>query len=75
MKRNTFVIVLLACGFLAAGSPLSAQTAAPAPSSNWFNGTASILLLGRDNVDSSKFEEYRVVPKGVSMPVFTIQGS
>ncbi|HSP91045.1 MAG TPA: hypothetical protein VLN08_09065, partial [Vicinamibacterales bacterium] len=76
MKRITIVTVLLACGFLAAGTPLFAQTAAPAPASNdWFTGKATLLLLGRDDVESSKFEEYRVVPKGVSMPVFTLQGS
>ena len=88
MKRNTFVIVLLACGFLATSPPLLAQvtptptpTPAPAPdapattTTNWFEGQASILLLGRDDVDSSKFEEYRTVPKGFSMPVFTLQGS
>ena len=79
MKRITIVIVLLACGFLAAGTPLSAQTATPAApaasSTDWFTGKATLLLLGRDDVESSKFEEYRVVPKGVSMPVFTLQGS
>ncbi len=42
---------------------------------NWFTGKATLLLLGRDNVDSSKFQEYRIVPKGVSMPVFSLQGS
>lgn len=75
MKRHTFVAVLLACGLLAASVPASAQEAAPAPSSNWFTGEATLLLLGRDNVASSKFEEYREVPKGVSMPVFGFQGS
>ncbi|MCX6550893.1 MAG: MtrB/PioB family outer membrane beta-barrel protein [Acidobacteria bacterium] len=75
MKRNTIVTVLLACGLLLAATPLFAQTAAPAASSNWFTGKASVLLLGRDNVDSSKFLEYREVPKGVSMPVFSLAGS
>ena len=78
MKRITLVSVLFACGLLAASTPLFAQTAAPATPAappNWFNGTVTLSLLGRDNVDSSKFEEYRVVPKGVSMPVFTFQGS
>jgi hypothetical protein len=31
-------------------------------------------LLGRDNVASSKFQEYRVVPKGASVPTFTFGG-
>jgi hypothetical protein len=73
MKRITIVPVLLACGLLLAATPLFAQTA-PA-STDWFSGKASLLLLGRDDVDSSKFQEYRVVPKGVSMPVFALQGS
>ena len=73
MKRITIVTVLLACGLLLAATPLFAQTA-PA-SSNWFTGKASLLLLGRDDVNSSKFQEYRIVPKGVSMPVFSLKGS
>ncbi len=75
MKRITLVTVLLACGFLTAATPLFAQTAAAVTPDNWFTGKATLLLLGRDNVDSSKFEEYREVPKGVSMPEFTLQGS
>ena len=75
MKRITLLSVLLACGFLAASTSVFAQSAAAVTPSNWFTGKATLLLLGRDNVDSSKFEEYRVVPKGVSMPVFTLQGS
>ena len=74
MKRITIVTVLLACGFLAAGTPLFAQTAAPEPPANWFTGKASLLLLGRDDVDSAKFVEYREVPKGISLPVLTLQG-
>ena len=75
MKRNTFVTVLLACGFLATATPIFAQTAPAVTPENWFNGKASLLLLGRDDVDSSKFQEYRIVPKGVSMPVFSLEGS
>lgn len=83
MKRTHVSIVLIACAFLAAGASLHAQSAepspspspSPAPSTNWFDGDATLLLIGRDNVDSSKFEEYRLVPKGVSMPAFTLQGS
>jgi hypothetical protein len=74
MKRITIVTVLLACGFLAAGTPLFAQTAAPEPPANWFTGKATLLLLGRDDVDSAKFEEYREVPKGISLPVLNLQG-
>ena len=75
MKRITLVTVLLACGFLAAGTPIYAQTAAPVTPENWFTGKAAQRLLGRDYDDSAKFEEYRVVPKGVSMPVFSLAGS
>ncbi|MGE5199164.1 MAG: MtrB/PioB family outer membrane beta-barrel protein [Rhodospirillaceae bacterium] len=74
MKRTHLLIVVLACGFLAASTPLLAQTAGAVTPENWFNGKATLLLLGRDNVDSSKFQEYMLVPKGVSMPVFTLQG-
>jgi hypothetical protein len=74
MKRITLVTVLLACGFLAAGAPLYAQTAGAVTPENWFSGKATLLLLGRDDVDSSKFQEYRVVPKGVSMPTFSLMG-
>src|SRR5512147_836529 len=52
----------------------AAEPSPPPPSSNWFDGDASLVLLGRDDVASSKFEEYRTVPKGFSMPVFTLQG-
>lgn len=83
MKRITSFIVAFGCGIFAVSAPVFSQTAPAAPStqpaaadasSNWFQGGASLLLLGRDNVASSKFEEYRTVPKGVSMPVFTLQG-
>lgn len=73
MKRITYITVLLACGLLAASTPAFAQ--ADAASSNWFSGKATLLLLGRDDVSSSKFDEYREVAKGVSMPVFSLQGS
>lgn len=75
MKRTNLLVVVLACGLLATSIPASAQTAAPDSSSNWFTGKATLLLLGRDDVDSSKFQEYRIVPKGVSMPAFSLQGS
>src|SRR5512141_3266453 len=52
-----------------------ADTPKPAETPNWFNGNVNLLLLGRDDVASSRFEEYRRVPKGVSMPVFSLAGS
>ncbi len=88
MKRITVLSALLACGLTAttalAQSPSEAtQTQTPpagdmpkpAPIPNWFSGNTDMVLLGRDNVASSKFEEYRVVPKGVSLPVFQFQGT
>ncbi|MBP1607414.1 MAG: hypothetical protein H6Q08_2788 [Acidobacteria bacterium] len=78
MKRTHIIGVALACGWLSTSIPVFAQEApapAPAVDTNWFTGTASFLLLGRDDVSSSKFEEYRTVPKGVSMPLFSVQGS
>ena len=79
MKRHIVLIVLVA-GLAGASTPLLAQAPAAASSDapasiNWFSGNTSLLLLGREDVSSSKFEEYRIVPKGVSMPVFTLQGS
>ena len=86
MKRITVLTTLFACGLAAMSAPAVAQTppaapaqpaAQPAPAekpADWFQGNVNLLLLGRDDVSSSKFEEYRVVPKGVSMPVFTLQG-
>jgi hypothetical protein len=79
--------MLFACGLLTTSTPVLAQTpqatppAAPAAqpaadkTQNWFQGDVNLLLLGREDVASSKFQEYRVVPKGVSMPVFGVQGS
>ncbi len=73
MKRITIVTIALACGFLASSLPVFAQ-GTPAATANWFDGTATLQLQGRDDVGSSKFEEYRVVPKGMSMPVFNLAG-
>ncbi|MGE3958422.1 MAG: MtrB/PioB family outer membrane beta-barrel protein [Vicinamibacterales bacterium] len=88
MKRHTLLLVLLACGFLAsAGTPAFAQqlppdpvalplppaTDGPAPT-EWTAGNVDFLLLGREDVASSKFEEYRLVPKGISMPLFNLAG-
>ena len=77
MTRTRIITVALACGLCASTLPATAQDApaAPAATVNWFAGTATLDLLGRDTFASSKFDEYRVVPKGVSMPVFTLSGS
>ena len=76
MMRITRPLVLLACGLLAASAaPLFAQSA-PAPAgSNWYSGRTSLLLFGRDDVDSSKYQEYRDLSRGVWLPVLTIKAS
>ena len=74
MKRITIVTMALACSFFASSLPVGAQ-GTPAATTNWFDGKATLQLQGREDVSSSKFEEYRVVPKGVSMPVFNLAGS
>ena len=91
MKRTTVLTVLLACGLLATSTPVLAQATAPssqtkpsptptpappaAETPNWLTGNVNMLLLGREDVASSKFEEYRLVPEGASMPVFSFTGS
>lgn len=90
MKRHTLSIVLLACGFLAAtGAPALAQqlppeqVALPLPAAaadttkpaDWFAGNFDFLLLGHEKVASSKFEEYRTVPNGPSMPFLNFAGA
>ncbi len=68
MKRASTVTALLAMGLLVAGSFAAAQEA-PAASTG---GQVTLDLLGRGNVGSSKFDEYRVVPKGVSLPFLSV---
>ena len=88
MKRITLLDVVFACGLAATSLPAFAQTgqaekppqpAAPAAAAdsaaNWFAGTADLQLLGRGDIASSKFQEYRSIPKGVTMPVFGFQGN
>jgi len=74
MKRSTLLIMLLAWGLSAAGLLASVQDTT-ATSTHGFSGKITLRLLGREDVDSSKFEEYRLAPKGVSMPDFTLVGS
>jgi hypothetical protein len=60
-------------GLLVASSFAAAQEGA-VPKDFLF-GSASVSLLGRDNVDSSKFQEYRDFGKGVRAPEFSLVGS
>jgi hypothetical protein len=80
MKNTLQATTVLAMGFLMAASPSTAQ---PAPfglgSSNCAitgaasrGGQISVGVLGRTSIDSSRFTEYREVPKGVSVPCFNL---
>jgi hypothetical protein len=64
MKRTLKVTALLAMGILVASSIAAAQDA-PASTSG---GQVTFGALGVSNVSSSKFLEYREIPKGVSIP-------
>ena len=68
MKRALRVSALLAMGVLVAGSVAVAQEAPPATT----GGQVTLDLIGRTDVGSSKFEEYRVVPEGASLPFLNV---
>ncbi len=80
MKNSLQITTLLAAGFLMAAPLVNAQ---PAPiglgtsncaitSTSAKGGQISVGVQGRDTVDSSRFTEYREVPKGVSVPCFNL---
>lgn len=64
MTRALRVSALFAMGLLVASSFVAAQE----PPASTVGGEVSISLLGRSNVSSSKFDEYRETPNGVSIP-------
>jgi hypothetical protein len=64
MKRTIIATAFFAMGILMASSFAAAQDA-PATTSG---GKVTLGLLGATDISSSKFTEYREVPKGVSMP-------
>ena len=68
MKRAMTVTALVAMGILVASSFTAAQDA-PATTSG---GQITIGALGAPNVGSSKFQEYREVPKGISIPFLNL---
>ena len=68
MKRALTVTALLAMGLLVASSFAAAQDK-PASTAG---GQVTLGLLGRNDVSSSKFTEYREVPKGVSIPYLNL---
>jgi len=74
MKRASRVTALLAMGLLVASSFAAAQQAPQAPQVpvSSTGGQVTLDLIGRSDVASSKFDEYRVVPEGVSLPVLNV---
>ena len=64
MKRALHVTALVAMGLLATGSIAAAQDATATTS----GGQVTIGALGVKDISSAKFQEYRDVPKGVSLP-------
>ena len=68
MKRTLIVTAFLAMGLLVASSFAAAQTAPAATT----GGQVTLGLLSAPTVESSKFQEYREVPKGVSIPYVTL---
>jgi hypothetical protein len=73
MKRSLLLIVLLVGGTLASGLAAAADETS-APAKNWLSGSTTLTWLGRGNVASSKFEEYRTAPRGLSLPDFSLAG-
>ncbi len=68
MKKAMKVTTLLTAVLLAA-APFTMAQDEPA---NKSGGQISVGVLGRKDVASSKFTEYREVPKGVSVPFFNL---
>jgi hypothetical protein len=64
MTRATKISAFVAMGLLLAASTVTAQQA-PAITSG---GEIAVRTLGTEDIESSKFTEYREVPKGVSIP-------
>lgn len=74
MKRASRLTVLLASGALLLGTAAYAQEPASQENTDFTTGGVSIAVAGRPDVESSKFQEYRDVVKGVSMPEFRLFG-
>ena len=82
MKRAFIVTALLAMGSLMATPPATAQFALAGSTTRTFNcagsgtgttgGQLTVGALGADNVDSSKFTEYRDVAEGLTVPCFNL---
>ncbi|MGE5361839.1 MAG: MtrB/PioB family outer membrane beta-barrel protein, partial [Bacteroidales bacterium] len=69
MRRALILTALLAMGLFVASSVVMAQEK---PAESTAGGTFTLDLLGRSDVASSKFQEYREIPKGVSIPFMNL---
>ncbi|MGE5361753.1 MAG: MtrB/PioB family outer membrane beta-barrel protein [Bacteroidales bacterium] len=56
-------------------SPMTPIFPGPAVATPSTGGSVSLMLFGASTIDSAKFEEYRQIPKGVSMPSFNVFAS
>lgn len=74
MTRATFLSVLLASGVLCLGAPAYAQQAQTDENTDFETGDVTVAVQQVPDVVSSKFQEYRDVVKGVSMPEFRLLG-
>ena len=72
MTRATFLSVLLASGVLCLGAPAYAQQTDE--NTDFETGSVTVDVAARPDVESSKFQEYRDIVKGVSMPEFRLFG-
>src|SRR5689334_603940 len=73
MVSSSLVVLMAAPHAVAQNAPAGLGTSNCAINSvESKGGQLSVGLLGRGDVDSSKFQEYKEVPKGVSVPCFNL---
>ena len=71
MTRATKISAFVAMGLLMAATTVSAQKAPTITS----GGEMTLRTLGTEDVESSKFTEYREMPKGMSIPFVNLWSS
>lgn len=74
MTRATLSTVLLASGVLLLGTPGYAQQSSSEESTDFETGNVTMAVQQRPDVDSSKFQEYLDLVRGVGMPEFRLFG-